>query len=367
MSGEVVQEGTGNYLKIAGGEGESYSDKIFSYQGIRGFLPVEVRRINGKKEYLYDISGKVSLGEYFARGNFDIEDMKRIFRRIFDMEVSLEEYLLDSQGLVIREDFLFFDKASGEVEGIYRDECEENPVHSISRLLETIMEKMNQKDKELVLFVYGMHKRTKETGCTCGLLREYVEKAGSREELGEMGEKKEIVSPAAVTNVAAEKQLKGYILPGTIAAVAVIGLIAMWWLGIFQKPLSGETDWTKTAGIFAFLLAIAGYGIWKTIPRKSGSIFQMEDEERTRKNVCLIPRRGGEPIAISYFPFTMGKLTIMQEAGGVYIVDEEADMGIIHNEKRLVPWQKTILQDGDILLIGGESYVAEITQPGFLS
>lgn len=55
MNREIIKDGTGNYLKISGDDRENYSDRIFSFQEIQGFLPLEVRWINGKKEYIYDM------------------------------------------------------------------------------------------------------------------------------------------------------------------------------------------------------------------------------------------------------------------------------------------------------------------------
>ena len=55
MDREIVKDGSGNYLKISGDTRETYSDRVFFYQEIQGFLPLEIRWINGKKEYFYDI------------------------------------------------------------------------------------------------------------------------------------------------------------------------------------------------------------------------------------------------------------------------------------------------------------------------
>ena len=66
MKNEIWQDGTGNYLKVLGGEMDDFSERIFSYQDIPGFLPMEVRRINGEKELFYPVSGKIALGQYLS-------------------------------------------------------------------------------------------------------------------------------------------------------------------------------------------------------------------------------------------------------------------------------------------------------------
>ena len=59
MNWEYVQEGTGNFLRILSDDRETFADEMFSYQDIQGFLPLEIRCINGKKEAFYDITGKI--------------------------------------------------------------------------------------------------------------------------------------------------------------------------------------------------------------------------------------------------------------------------------------------------------------------
>ena len=190
MKSEIWQDGTGNYLKILGGEMDDFSERIFSYQDIRGFLPMEVRRINGEKELFYPISGKITLGQYLSQNNFDREDIRRFVQEILDMADRLEEYLLDCNGMALEEDLLFVDQKSGELEGVYAPGETTEFVRALGGLLESIMEKMDHKNRELVFFVYGMHTLTKGAGCTREALREYVseEKKAPRPEKSRPGE-----------------------------------------------------------------------------------------------------------------------------------------------------------------------------------
>ena len=48
------------------------------------------------------------------------------------------------------------------------------------------------------------------------------------------------------------------------------------------------------------------------------------------------------------------------------VVDEESGLDIFHNDRKLSAWQKTRLDDGDLLRIGEREYVVEITQPEYV-
>ena len=171
--------------------------------------------------------------------------------------------------------------------------------------------------------------------------------------------------------------IRGCLLPGMILAAGVTLPSVLWWMGMFQKPLSGEMDWVKLIAAVVFFLGVALYGVWKTMPsqencgKKKIVFFHKEEEEQL--NVCLIPQKGREePIPIKEFPYWFGKSIgeiragIFQEKGTVLIMDEESREGTFHNDKRLLPWQKIPLQDGDLLSVEGREYVVEITQAGYV-
>jgi len=381
MQKEQWQDGTGNYIKISVKEEENYGDKVFSFQDIKGFLPMEIRRINGKAEVVYNISGKMSLRDYLNKNDFSLKEIRKIFLQLFDMTDRVEEYLLDCEGILINADDLYVDIHSGELEGIYRSECKKNITESVSCLLEAIMEKMNQKDKELVFFIYGMHKQTKEYNCTREMLRSYVLKAKEEEKMLVEQSTKVYSEPTfkrePTSSFPKKIVIKGCLLPGMILAAGVTFPSVLWWMGMFQKPLSGELDWGKLIGIVAFFLAVSGYGAWKTMPdiqkNEREKLFTFHKEDSKLKNVCLIPQKGREePIPIKQFPYwfgkTMGevKTKIFQEDGNVLIMDEESVNGTFHNERRLVSWQKIPLKDGDLISVDGRDYVVEITSSAYV-
>ncbi len=385
MDREIVKDGSGNYLKISGDTRETYSDRVFFYQEIQGFLPLEIRWINGKKEYFYDISGKLSLKEYLNQNDFTLHDIQLLFEQIFTMAECLEEYLLDSRGLMVQEELLYIDPVTGECQGIYQEEEKQEAADSVGHLLEFIMEKMNQKDRNLVFFVYEMHKLTRGAGCTRGMLRNYASSYGER--VWEKKEDRSLPVPKKTEYLPKDRKrtdryitIRCCLLPGMVLAAGIALPIILWWMGMFRLPLSGNTDWVRAAGAAAFFLAASGYGVWRVMPGKDGKnsdrmIYHSED--RQMKRVCLIPQAGsGVPVPIPQFPYRLeiGKgdkpdpdyMRIIQEAGNVLVVDEESDQGIFHNNRRLVPWKEMPLRDGDILRFNDNEFVVEITQPEYV-
>lgn len=390
MKWELIQEGMGNYLKVTGESEETFSDKIFSFQEIPGFLPLEIRWINGEKECIYDIAGRISLAAYLSEIIFTERDIRHILLQIINMGARLEEYLLDSNGLVIHEDTLYIEKESGQIAGIYNAGQQSGDIRSFGRLMEYIMEKMNQEDKGLVFFIYEIHKMTKGAGCTKALLRDFIREGEQRVERQEKAVSD--VEPLTIPEVSPEKNESyffSWIIPGIFLAAGVFIMVLIWRLGIFQKPLSGQTDWVKLSGASLFFLSVCGYGAWRTMRiadsgKKREKIIEYEREEGGEK-VCLIPKTGkGEMIEISKFPFRLGgderqvnmvlhdkeispvHTQILREGNNILAADEESEAGTYRNNKRLVPWQKTVLHDGDFLRLAGNEYVVEITQSEYV-
>ncbi len=367
---ERIQDGTVNYLRVSETKSDSYSDKIFSYQEIPGFLPVEVRCINGSREYLYDLSGKISLEQYLKKETFGQKECKKIFMDLIDRMKTLEEYLLDGRNFVIREETLFVDPVTGELSGIYQAEDRKNPVKQMGYLLEYMMDKINQNNTELVFFVYGMHRLTKEEGCTLERMEQYMAKSFSYEQEKDSEsqvpgtkEKEDRQNRTVAVPIQKNVFLKEYWLPILIGLLALAIEGILWHIGVFTKPVSKNPDFSKLIGVTCFVVGVSAYGIRKTLPEnKNVTDIVVSAQSDSIHKMCLIPQKGGTPlIKIPYFPYEMGKIRITQDDGQIYILNQECEEMICHNHTRVVPWEIVSLEDGDILHIGERSYVTEIT------
>ena len=372
MKKEIWQDGTGNYLKVLGETVDDFSEKIFLFQDIQGFLPMEVRKVNGEKELFYPVAGKITLEQYLSQNYFDREDVRRIVGEILDMADQVEEYLLDCKGIVLQDDLLFVDQKTGKLEGIYGPVQEKGFIWGVGNLLEAVMEKMDHRNRELVFFVYGMHTLTKEAGCTRGMLREYILEENHPTNSGGNGSTNEKKLPAKKKQY---EKVKEYLLPGLICVFGILCTFIVWRSGVLRTAVTGKPDIGKMAGSLFFVIGVTGYGIYRTMPQKLNarekkdrkSYLIREREEDNDKGVCLIPqKKGGEPLQINEFPFRVENTRIIQRGNRIIVVDEESDGGTFVNDRRLVPWEEFPVQDGDILQCTENEYVVEITQSSYV-
>ena len=175
MKQEFVQEGMRTYLKIEGDDLENVGDKMFSYQTIPGFVPMEIEWVDEKKQYVYDVTGKLNLKQYLEKDGIGKHKVKKVMECLLSLPERLESYLLDGNDVRILPDCIFVDKHSEEVYGIYYPGNDCYGMTAYAAVAEFIIDHMNQKDTELAFFVYGLHKRFLEEGMTLVALREYMD------------------------------------------------------------------------------------------------------------------------------------------------------------------------------------------------
>ena len=388
MKQEFVQEGMRTYLKIEGDDLENVGDKMFSYQTIPGFVPMEIEWVDEKKQYVYDVTGKLNLKQYLEKDGIGKHKVKKVMECLLSLPERIESYLLDGNDVRILPDCIFVDKHSEEVYGIYYPGNDCYGMTAYAAVAEFIIDHMNQKDTELAFFVYGLHKRFLEEGMTLVALREYMDSDSHVEtDFAKEEEKKDSLIYQAKSTPDKEflpfkkgqmdTEVLRHAVPIGVLILGVLVPVVLYAGGWFRLAVSGGTDWVKAAGAFIFFLGVSVYGAWKLWPQKE---IVASWEETDLLSVCLIPCQGKEePVPLSHFPFLIGSerervdgvlcakgvsaihAQFVREGDVVYLLDEESGQGTFYNDTRLVPWQKTKVKDGDILRFGTGEYVVEIT------
>ena len=85
MKQEFVQEGMRTYLKIEGDDLENVGDKMFSYQTIPGFVPMEIEWVDEKKQYVYDVTGKLNLKQYLEKDGIGKHKVKKVMECLLSL------------------------------------------------------------------------------------------------------------------------------------------------------------------------------------------------------------------------------------------------------------------------------------------
>lgn len=157
---------------------------------IPGLLPLQLRGVEGKIHFLYEINRKVSLKNAYEKENLNGEQMKNLIRKIIEVIRICKEYLLDENRIMLDPESIFVQE-----EEYYFCYCPLGKRHfceDFHRLTEFFVEKMDYEDKEGIYLAYRLHRVTMEENyCMTELLEQLEEKTELQEEEQFLKEKKE--------------------------------------------------------------------------------------------------------------------------------------------------------------------------------
>ncbi|MBO6109124.1 MAG: FHA domain-containing protein [Eubacterium sp.] len=392
MITEEWSDSNGKYIRIEGDDSYHIADRILERGCIETLLPVQIERVNGRRDYVYETERYEKLGDYLESKPLSVDGWRQVISGILDITDELERFLLAGEHLVITCDTVFIgDKDT--VRGIYVSEHRQNISAAIAGLIETAI-KYPEYDREAAEYIYSIHDRLITGSKTKRQIRELIgternEEAGDQyqKDLSRTSEPKKKLynmikknnkdsnakSPRQNTDPDQNKKL----LPLLLVAAGILIPTVLMVLGIFDSKLTGRRDYWMMTGAYVFFLTAAGYGarrLWQD--SEPDIIFDMDEEI----NVCLIPTERGTPMMpVIYFPWHIGAdekrtdghiegkdispihASIQRESRSVYLIDEESGSGTYLNSTRIPPFEKKCLADGDKLSFGGISYIVEIT------
>lgn len=177
---------THSYLVLETGAGNviPYQLLMLEKNKIKGLLECKVQYIDLRKRYLYDISSKQPLREAFSIRKLTGQELKSLLYGLWEVMKELEKYLLDSNGLLLSADVLYWDLAAEEAAVVYNPEItEEESREALLRLAEDLLELISHEDEQAVDLAYRLYDLTRETHFTWNRMIEYIEeKENTRKE-----------------------------------------------------------------------------------------------------------------------------------------------------------------------------------------
>lgn len=290
---EIVQEFTGRYMKVTlekkAGE---FGENILRYNEIDGILGAQVQQVDNSPQYLYEIGDRISLAELFQRGQMTAEGLKELINQLLLLFERAKEYLLDEKDLILISEYAFYDEKKRKLSVAYLDGYGREVRQGISELMESCMNYMNHRDKELIFLVYGLHKMSKEENFSVHRLKEMAgeKETGDNEawqplvwEAGEENDTKgtedAVCDSGGISRKPPEKQRqqpeKGqqnspvhkdrrrYIKIGMYAVAGIFIFAAAIYSEVLTKPASGKPDMLKAVILAGALVMAEGYLIVK--------------------------------------------------------------------------------------------------------
>lgn len=413
MEFEILQELSGRYLKVHVEDlSENFGLEVLGYNEIEGVLGAQVHHVDEDNWYLYSIRDWISLAELFENNHLTAGQLSELLEQLWEIVKRCQEYFLEGKNLLLLCDYMFYEERNKKLIIPYLDGYQGEVADGISHLLERFMDTMNHSDKELVFLVYGLHRVSRDKHFSLNRLEDFLRenkkpqrdekeiprKEESREKVEESRGKEQVFLPTESQQRVARSNY-GKALLFLVAGILVF--FAVLKMGILNEPVSGEPDIKKVAVLVVVLVAAEGWILEKKLGRKEETKPEKEEDDKTMvlvsaysdetvvletaQNVIwyvnLVPEDWQrKEIKIRKSPFFIGKdagkadgiidegevsrvhAKIVADEDGVFLIDQESTNGTFVNGKRVVPWERYRLENGDIVGFSSVYYKAELYQ-----
>ena len=172
---------------------EQYELQMLESHNIPGLLPMQTVVLEGERRYLYNISGKQQMEDYFSGKKIGYGMLKRFLFSIQQICLSLSEYLLREEGLCLEMEFIYISLDDGSLQFTYLPFYKKSLSDAFIACMEQILRKLDHQEEAAVELGYQIYQLcTRENADIEGVLAATMEESVSASEVasGEYNESK---------------------------------------------------------------------------------------------------------------------------------------------------------------------------------
>lgn len=154
-----------NYLVIPeceGSDGEAYSIRMLQVNSVSGIIKPDQRIIDNQVLFYYDITSRQSLQIAYEKAPISYEQLKSMFLSLADIIDQIYEYLLNENDLLLEPEYIFTELSTGRLYICYLPGYNRDLRKQIVSLIEYMMNKVDYKDKEAVLYIYNLYLKSRD-------------------------------------------------------------------------------------------------------------------------------------------------------------------------------------------------------------
>jgi len=159
MEVSYIKDLHNNYLVLPKGDdnGETYCVRMLQANSIEGIIKPDKRTIDNSILYYYDITAKQTIDILYNKNPINLEQIRSLFTSLSDIIEQSYKYLLNENDLLINPEYIYYELASMQVRVCYLPGYNKDIRKQMASLIEYIMNKVEYKDKEAVLYVYNLY------------------------------------------------------------------------------------------------------------------------------------------------------------------------------------------------------------------
>lgn len=371
MNVRYRREGNKSYLIIAATKEQDYQIRMIQENSVSGLLATDIRRLNGEEEFYYDITGRQSLSNLFAKRQMSYEDIKGVLISVYSLTEELRRYLVEVNRVIFDAEYCFYNPDTGMAEWIFyerneRGECD------FGALAEFILEHTDHDDKRGVEIGYKFYKLVREANFSMEQMVAYIDElypAVSQEKKEEYEEPvfHMPIIPEVAESYAPVKESHGGILENALGRCKefVGGKLQ---LGKKKEKDIPRMDIPELQPVF-HMPEYPGEGVTQTeliIPVKKQAIRRFRRLGRNEfidiPSVlpCIIGKdKKGADIVIDSSTISRVHARLYAQGSNILLQDLNSKNGTFKNGIQLDVHESVILQEGDEICFANLQYICE--------
>lgn len=182
-----------NYLVILQEKKErlTYEVKMMQNNKIEGMLPMQIKSIDGKDFYYYDISSLQPCFELYQKGKLSGKEIQRLMEGILTVIERGKEFLLKENNFVLDPQYLYMNPSNYKVSLCYVPGYGTDIVTQVNAMLEFVLDRVDYQEEQAVFLAYSLYKENREKTSTLLDLRKIIQKELKVSEILEVADEKE--------------------------------------------------------------------------------------------------------------------------------------------------------------------------------
>lgn len=352
MEASYIKDLRSNYLVIPKGEygnDEPGSVRMLQANIIPGILKPDVRIIDNKTFYYFNITSKQSIDIVYEKSLMNYEQVRTLLLDVTKALDQVYEYLLNENDLLLDPKYIFTDLSSGTNNICYLPGYSKDIIKQLESFIEYIMNKVDYKDNEAVLFIYNLYAICRKDGFSYDKLIAHIREYQYENPLKQHERKSNFTKgqidlhiesnvknlnrqiPVMMEKITYEEEkyfypAKTYIYTGICSLGAVLFLFICIKFKIIYTSLGTRVDYSKLAVLLLMLFVVTGYllrKIWDKKNRMTKMVGKTEyidplsySNDTEEKNVLDIrPEQSKNTITDKYYKADFGYKKLINKIG----------------------------------------------------
>lgn len=153
---------------------DTYTRKMLVENEIPGLLPCEIRTVDMKERYYYNISSKQPVINVFEKGQIDEIQTSKLIVSIMSAIKEAKKYMLSEKGFVLDPEYVYMNISNFETGLCYFPGYDKDIQEQLSAFLEFLLERVNHNNEKAIVMAYGLYKLLREKEVSFNNIEEFI-------------------------------------------------------------------------------------------------------------------------------------------------------------------------------------------------